>query len=83
MSSLMVNDDEEYSSSIVLHEDKKYYPDADELYGDAEVLVMEEDDQPIEKPIVEPIKVKCFSELEKSIPNTTVGEMIISFCKVT
>jgi len=29
--------------SIILHEDKKYYPDAEEVYGDAEALVQLED----------------------------------------
>ena len=63
----------ETSDSIVLHEDKTYYPEASEVYGDAEVLVMEEDAQPIETPIIEPVKMKKFSELEKEIPSTTVG----------
>ena len=39
----------EPGSDIVLHEDKKYYPRADEVYGqDTETLVMEEDAQPLE-----------------------------------
>lgn len=63
----------EDESAIVLHEDKKYYPDAHEVYGDAETLVMEEDAQTIETPIIEPVKVKSFSLLEKEIPKTTVG----------
>ncbi|KAJ0409851.1 hypothetical protein P43SY_005745 [Pythium insidiosum] len=58
-------------NAIVLHEDKKYYPDAHEVYGDVETLVMEEDAQTIETPIIEPVKVKSFSVLEKSIPKTT------------
>lgn len=66
------NQDMMEESSIVLHEDKKYYPDAHEVYGEAEVLVMEEDAQPIEKPIIEPVKIKSFSVLEKSVPKTTV-----------
>ena len=44
---------------MVLHEDKKYYPTAEEVYGpDTETLVMEEDAQPLEVPIVAPIKHK-------------------------
>lgn len=36
-------------SGIVLHEDKKYYPTAEETYGEGtEILVMEEDAQPLE-----------------------------------
>lgn len=39
----------EPENAIVLHEDKKYYPTAEEVYGpDTETLVMEEDAQPLE-----------------------------------
>jgi len=42
---------------VVLHEDKKYYPSAEETYGqDTEILVQEEDAQPIEVPIIAPTK---------------------------
>eukprot|EP00123_Amoebidium_parasiticum_P017643 comp23931_c0_seq1/m.42255 comp23931_c0_seq1/g.42255 ORF comp23931_c0_seq1/g.42255 comp23931_c0_seq1/m.42255 type:complete len:133 (-) comp23931_c0_seq1:2772-3170(-) len=41
------------STAIVLHEDKKYYPTAEEVYGaDVETLVQEEDTQPLTEPIV-------------------------------
>jgi hypothetical protein len=34
---------------VVLHEDKKYYPSAEEVYGqETETLVMDEDAQPLE-----------------------------------
>lgn len=47
----------EPDNSIVLHEDKKYYPTAEETYGpDTETLVMEEDAQPLEVPIIAPIR---------------------------
>ena len=47
------------ASQVVLHEDKKYYPTAEEVFGpDTETLVMEEDAQPLEVPIVAPIKHK-------------------------
>eukprot|EP00201_Polytomella_parva_P023615 CAMPEP_0175046266 /NCGR_PEP_ID=MMETSP0052_2-20121109/4931_1 /TAXON_ID=51329 ORGANISM="Polytomella parva, Strain SAG 63-3" /NCGR_SAMPLE_ID=MMETSP0052_2 /ASSEMBLY_ACC=CAM_ASM_000194 /LENGTH=1056 /DNA_ID=CAMNT_0016309985 /DNA_START=63 /DNA_END=3230 /DNA_ORIENTATION=+ len=47
------------STAVVLHEDKKYYPTAEEVYGaDVEALVMEEDAQPLEQPIVAPLKQK-------------------------
>lgn len=62
----------EDDAAIVLHEDKRYYPEAHEVYGDAETLVMEEDAQTIETPIVEPVKIKSFSVLEKGVPKTTV-----------
>ena len=35
----MDEDEPEASTAVVLHEDKKYYPDADEVYPDAETLV--------------------------------------------
>jgi len=56
---------------IVLHEDKKYYPDAEELYGDAEALVQLEDTQPLTDPIITPVKSKNFDHLEKKMPDTT------------
>lgn len=40
---------EEAGMAVVLHEDKKYYPTAEETYGgETETLVMEEDAQPLE-----------------------------------
>ena len=57
---------------MVLHEDKKYYPSAEEVYGDAEVLVQDEDTQPLTKPIIAPMDMKVFSVLEKTVPSTTV-----------
>ena len=45
-------DADDMETAIVLHEDKKYYPTADEVYGkETETLVMEEDAQPLEVPI--------------------------------
>lgn len=56
---------------IILHEDKKYYPDADEVYGDAEALVQMEDTQPLTDPIIVPVQSKNFDLLEKKMPETT------------
>ena len=54
------------SMQVVLHEDKKYYPSAEETYGaDVESLVMEEDAQPLEVPIIAPVKKKKFETLER------------------
>ena len=40
---------EEAGMQVVLHEDKKYYPTAEETFGEGtEALVQEEDAQPIE-----------------------------------
>lgn len=56
--------------AITLHEDKNYYPDADEIFPGVENLVMEEDYQPITEPIVPPIVSKDFDILEKKVPET-------------
>ncbi|XP_055327870.1 116 kDa U5 small nuclear ribonucleoprotein component-like [Paramacrobiotus metropolitanus] len=68
-----IDDDEAIPrNQIVLHEDKKYYPSAEEIYGpDVETIVHEEDAQPLTVPIIEPVKHKKFSMLEKEIPETT------------
>lgn len=55
----------------MLHEDKKYFPSAEEVYPDAETLVQDEDTQALDKPIIEPIKVKKFEIQEKDLPETT------------
>jgi len=57
--------------SIILHEDKKYYPDAEEVYPGAETLVQMEDTQPLTDPIITPVQSKNFDLLEKKMPETT------------
>ncbi|KAF9366918.1 U5 small nuclear ribonucleoprotein component [Mortierella sp. NVP85] len=58
-------------NQIVLHEDKKYYATAEEVYGEGvETLVEEEDSQPLSEPIVQPIKIKKFQLEEKDLPLT-------------
>jgi U5 small nuclear ribonucleoprotein component len=57
-----------------LHEDKKYYPSAQEVYPDAETMVQDEDTQPLSEPIVQPIKVKKFQVLEQTLPSTTYNK---------
>jgi len=53
--------DNEPQMAIVLHEDKKYYPSALEVYGPGvETLVQEEDAQPLTEPIIAPIRRKKF-----------------------
>ncbi|MCD7459281.1 hypothetical protein HAX54_040540 [Datura stramonium] len=43
--------------TVVLAEDKKYYLTAEEAYGkEVETLVMDEDEQPLEMPIIKPVK---------------------------
>ena len=59
------------SQAIVLHEDKKYYPLASEVYGeDVETLVQEEDTQMLTEPIVAPVKVHKFAKQERELPDT-------------
>lgn len=43
-----------------------------QVYGDAEVLVQEEDEQDISVPLIAPIDTKTLSLLEKTIPVTNV-----------
>lgn len=51
------DDDVDMEGQVVLAEDKKYYPTAEEVYGEGvETLVMEEDAQPLEQPIVKPVR---------------------------
>lgn len=61
-----VDDEDNLETAVVLHEDKKYYPTADEVYGkETETLVMEEDAQPLEVPIIAPIRPKKAEMLEQ------------------
>lgn len=56
---------------VVLHEDKKYYPTAEEVYGpEVETIVQEEDTQPLTEPIIAPVKKKKFSMVEQDLPET-------------
>ena len=63
-------DDEGPSNAVVLHEDKQYYPTAAQVYGEGvEVLVQEEDAQPLTQPIIAPVEQKKFSIEEADLPN--------------
>ncbi len=60
------NEDMDMASAVVLHEDKKYYPTAEEVFGaETETLVMEEDAQPLEA---------------RALPATAVGSQIAGTC---
>lgn len=51
----------EHGQQIVLHEDKQYYPDAEKVFGEGvEALVMEEDAQALDVPIIAPPKQANF-----------------------
>lgn len=60
-----------HASAIILHEDKKYYPSAEEVYPEAEVMVQDEDTQALNEPIIAPIKTKKFENIELNLPETT------------
>ncbi|EJD53219.1 P-loop containing nucleoside triphosphate hydrolase protein [Auricularia subglabra TFB-10046 SS5] len=63
--------DEIPRNAIILHEDKKYYPSASEVYGeDVEAIVQEEDAQPLTEPIIQPVKVRKWQVEEKDLPET-------------
>ncbi|KAG6336238.1 hypothetical protein ID866_2857 [Astraeus odoratus] len=63
--------DEPVHRAVVLHEDKQYYPTAEEVYGpDVETMVQEEDAQPLSEPIIAPIKVRKWAVEEKDMPQT-------------
>ncbi|TFY63323.1 hypothetical protein EVJ58_g3328 [Rhodofomes roseus] len=63
--------DEVVHNAVVLHEDKQYYPTAQEVYGqDVETLVQEEDAQPLTEPIIAPVKVRKWTVEEKGMPET-------------
>lgn len=54
---------------IVLHEDKKYYLAASEVYGrGVETLVQDEDTQPLSEPIIAPIRARRFQLVEPRVP---------------
>lgn len=57
--------------AVILHEDKQYYPSAQDVYGmDVETLVQEEDAQPLSEPIIAPVKVRKWAIEEKNMPET-------------
>ncbi|KAI9720026.1 MAG: hypothetical protein M1812_003153 [Candelaria pacifica] len=71
---LMELDDEGPSNAVVLHEDKQYYPTAQQVYGpDVETLVQEEDAQPLTQPIIAPIQQKKFTVQEADLPPVHFG----------
>lgn len=54
---MTTTEDIDIHNQIVLAEDKKYYPTAEEVYGEeVETLVMDEDAQPLEQPIIKPVR---------------------------
>lgn len=69
------NDSPVNNHQIVLHEDKKYYQTAQEIYGaDVEALIQEEDAQPLTQPIIAPVKENLKFEHEKNLPVTVYNK---------
>ncbi|KAN0040587.1 hypothetical protein ACTA71_008924 [Dictyostelium dimigraforme] len=66
------------TSAIVLHEDKQYFPDATDVYKGVEVMVQDEDSQPLSKPIIDPKKSKSFTITEKDYPETTYSKQFLT-----
>eukprot|EP01100_Stratorugosa_tubuloviscum_P009783 TRINITY_DN4118_c0_g1_i2.p1 TRINITY_DN4118_c0_g1~~TRINITY_DN4118_c0_g1_i2.p1 ORF type:complete len:981 (-),score=453.57 TRINITY_DN4118_c0_g1_i2:109-3051(-) len=64
-------------SAVVLHEDKKYYPNAEEVYPGVEVKIQDEDAQLLSQPIIAPVKPKNFAIQEKSIPAITFNKQFL------
>ncbi|KAF9469622.1 P-loop containing nucleoside triphosphate hydrolase protein [Collybia nuda] len=63
--------DEPSHNAVILHEDKQYYPSAEDVYGpEVETMVQEEDAQPLSEPIIAPIKVRKWTIEEKDMPET-------------
>ncbi|KAL2353148.1 116 kda u5 small nuclear ribonucleoprotein-like protein component [Cryomyces antarcticus] len=57
------------SNAVILHEDKQYYPTAQQVYGpDVETMVQEEDTQPLTQPIIAPVVQKKFAVQETDLP---------------
>lgn len=67
-----VDDGDIAPTAVVLHEDKRYYPNALEVYGpEVETIVQEEDNQPLTIPLVAPVKSKKFQVKQQQLPDTT------------
>src|SRR5438045_8169866 len=57
------------SNAVILHEDRQYYPTAQQVYGpDVETMVQEEDAQPLTQPIIAPVTQKKFQVQETDLP---------------
>jgi 116 kDa U5 small nuclear ribonucleoprotein component len=66
---LMEIDEDGPSNAVILHEDKQYYPTAQQVYGpDVETMVQEEDAQPLTQPIIAPVTQKKFQVQETDLP---------------
>ena len=72
-------DADEMSTAVVLHEDKKYYPTAAEVYGpEVETIVQEEDAQPLTEPIIAPVRKNKFQHVEQELPQTVYDAELLA-----
>ena len=72
------------SDAIVLHEDKEYYPEAEDIYGsDTEVTFQEVDTQTLQQPIIAPVVSKSFSVLEMLVPQKKCSEKFMMLLSST
>jgi len=69
---------DEPGQDVVLYEDKQFYPDLEQVYPQAQTLVMEEDTQPITEPILKPQKPFSFLLEEPGIPPTTYSTSFLT-----
>ena len=67
----------EDENRIVLHEDKKYYPDAEEVYPGVRTVTLDEDAQDITEPIIKAKLIKSLALLFRVINN----EMLLTKIK--
>ena len=66
---LMEIDEDGPANAVILHEDKQYYPTAEQVYGaNVETMVQEEDAQPLSQPIIAPVVQKKFTVQEADLP---------------
>jgi len=68
------------SRAVVLHEDKKVYPDAEDVFPEAQVLVQEEDTQALTEPLVKPIRMKTHDHRmsAEEFPPTTFNKEFLA-----
>jgi len=71
--------DEGPSTAVILHEDKQYYPTAQQIYGtEVETLVQEEDTQALDEPIIAPVVEKKFAVQETDLPKVRFERQFMS-----
>ncbi|RKP12914.1 P-loop containing nucleoside triphosphate hydrolase protein [Piptocephalis cylindrospora] len=71
-STSLVRMEDAEANQVILHEEKSFYPSAQQVYGeDVETIVQEEDTQLLSEPIVKPKRVEHTQLQEKDLPQTS------------